>query len=193
MSDQDTVKLVEGWVDEYGDRLYRHALARVKRPDVAEDLIQETFIVAVRSAGKFRGEVSPLNWLRGILRHKILDHFRAAYRAEPADALPQDDELGGLFDERGRWRRRPGPWSVDDDLVSREEFWRAFRECLEGLPERLREIFTLRVVDEAESDAVCKALGVSATNLWVSLHRARLRLRGCLETNWLVTDSSEAS
>lgn len=193
MADEELSKVIEAWVDEHGDRLYRHALSRVKRPDVAEDLVQETFIAAVRSAEQFRGDVSPVNWLVGILRHKIMDHFRASYRSESAESLPEDDELGALFDERGRWRQKPNPWSVDDDLASREEFWRAFRQCLDGLPARLRAIFTLRVLDEVESDDVCKALRVSATNLWVSLHRARMRLRGCLEVNWFGSDASESS
>jgi RNA polymerase sigma-70 factor (ECF subfamily) len=193
MADEEASNLIEAWVDAHGDRLYRHALSRVKRAEVAEDLVQETFIAAMRSAAQFRGEVSPVNWLLGILRHKIMDHFRASYRAETAEALPEDDELGALFDERGRWRQQPGPWTVDDDLVSREEFWRAFRGCLDGLPARLRDIFTLRVVDDVESDAVCKALRISATNLWVSLHRARTRLRGCLEVSWFGADAPEAS
>ncbi len=194
MSDEKVPSLIEAWVDEHGDRLYRHALSRVKRAAVAEDLVQETFIAAMRSEKQFRGGVAPVNWLLGILRHKILDHFRAAYQAESAvEGLPEDDELGELFDERGRWRQQPGPWTVEDDLISREEFWAAFRRCLDGLPARLREIFTLRVLDDVESDEVCKALRVSATNLWVSLHRARTRLRGCLEVNWFGADAPEAS
>lgn len=193
MSGDTKHQLIERWVDEHGDRLYRHALSRVRRADVAEDLVQDTFIAAMRSADQFRGEVNPVNWLLGILRHKILDHFRATYRAEPTGELPDDDELGALFDERGRWREKPGPWSVDDDLISREEFWLALRECLDGLPERLREIFTLRVLDDVESDDVCKVLRVSTTNLWVSLHRARSRLRGCLEVTWFGSNAPEAS
>ena len=183
---------IDRWVDEYGDRLYRHALARVRRVELAEDLVQETFLAAMRSADQFRGEGSALAWLLGILRHKILDAYRAAYREErAAGELPADDELDEMFDARGRWRRKPGPWTVEDDLVSRAEFWAAFRDCLDGLPVRLREVFTLRVLDDISGDEVCKALGVSATNLWVALHRARARLRGCLEVHWFDSETAE--
>ena len=195
MTNNRASDLIEEWVEAHGDRLYRYALARVKRPEVAEDLVQDTFIAALRSAEQYAGDAPAVNWLLGILRHKILDHYRAAYRAEPvAEGLPDDDQLAGLFDERGHWRQHPGPWEVDDDLLlRRDEFWAAFRKCLEALPARLQDAFTLRVLDDSPREEVCKALRISTTNLWVSLHRARLRLRACLEVHWFGADAAEDS
>ena len=65
----------ERWVEEHGDCLYRYALLRVRRPEVAEDLVQETFFAAVRTFGSFRGKSSERSWLCGILKNKICDHF----------------------------------------------------------------------------------------------------------------------
>ena len=58
------------WVDEHGDCLYRYALVRVRTPEVAEDLVQETLLVAVRSQDKFAGRSSERSWLfaRRLLR-----------------------------------------------------------------------------------------------------------------------------
>src|SRR5437879_10288028 len=58
------------WVDEHGDVLYRYALARVRKPDVAQDLVQETFLAAVRGHEKFAGQSSVRSWLCGILKSR---------------------------------------------------------------------------------------------------------------------------
>jgi DNA-directed RNA polymerase specialized sigma24 family protein len=65
----------ERWVDEHGECLYRFALLRVRKPEVAEDLVQETFLAAVRGYEKFGGHSSERTWLCGILKNKIVDLF----------------------------------------------------------------------------------------------------------------------
>src|SRR5262245_12855230 len=64
------------WVDEHGDCLYRYALVRVRTPEVAEDLVQETLLAAVRSQDKFAGRSSERSWLVGILKNKVVDYYR---------------------------------------------------------------------------------------------------------------------
>jgi RNA polymerase sigma factor (sigma-70 family) len=64
------------WVDDHGDCLYRYALVRVRTPEVAEDLVQETLLVAVRSKDNFAGRSSERSWLIGILKNKIIDYYR---------------------------------------------------------------------------------------------------------------------
>jgi RNA polymerase sigma-70 factor (ECF subfamily) len=184
---------VEAWVDAHGDILYRYALARVGRPDVAEDLVQETFVAALRSAERFRGESSERTWLIGILRHKFLDWRRRQSRQPMVGAGADTDELiEQWFDERGWWRKPPQKWTVDpDSLVDEEEFWKVFQECLSGVPERVGQAFAMRVIDETPSEEVCKALEISATNLWVMLHRARARLRKCLEANGFAPEDTD--
>src|SRR3954462_8889903 len=73
----------ERWVEAHGDCLYRYALLRVRRPEVAEDLVQETFLAAVRTQGSYRGQASVRSWLCGILKHKLCDHFRKLGRETP--------------------------------------------------------------------------------------------------------------
>jgi RNA polymerase sigma-70 factor (ECF subfamily) len=184
-----TTSPAETWVDAHGDILYRYAVARVGRRDVAEDLVQETFIAAMQAAGCFRGESSERTWLVGILRHKLLDWRRRQGRELPGLPSDHDESIDQWFDERGWWRTPPKNWAVDADaLIEQEEFWTVFRHCLDGVPERIGQVFAMRVIDETPSEEICKALSLSSTNFWVMLHRARARLRKCLESHWFARE-----
>jgi len=173
------------WVSEHGNVLFKYAMARMHNRDVAEDLVQEALLAALKSADSFKGNSTERTWLVGILKHKLLDHLRKAGRERPSDTL--DDRLEDeFFDDRGRWKIRPAKWTVDPhEALKQEDFRLVFEKCLEEAPERLARVFVLRELDELESDEICKLLEVTSTNLWVMLHRARLKLRQCLELNWL--------
>lgn len=176
----------ERWVELHGDALFRFALSRLGDATVAEDLVQETFLAAIAARGDFRGEAAERTWLVGILRHKLIDHLRRRCREQP---LPVEEEgdavVDGMFVADGHWRTAPCAWrEAPEDAAGRREFWRVFDACRGALPERQAAVFVLRMVDEAAPESICQDLGISATNLWVLLHRARIRLRACLEANW---------
>ncbi len=174
------------WVDLHGDVLYRYALARVRRPDVAEDLVQETFLSALKSKDRFQGRSTERTWLTGILRHKVLDHYRSRSRGIPeADTISHEDWLGELFDDKGNWIKRPDPQVIQpESLLEREEFWAVFQGCIEQMSERARNAFVLRVVESEDVETICKTLEISATNLYVILFRARTQMRHCLTLKW---------
>jgi len=178
----------ERWVDEHGDCLFRYALVRVRRREVAEDLVQDTLLAAIRSREKFAGQSSERSWLTGILKHKISDHFRKLGRETSfTDLESLSDEFSEKFVPEGYWVHVKGPkeWKPDpDEVVHRTEFWQAMRHCLDKLPERIANVFMLREMDEVESKDICSMLSISESNLWVMLHRARMALRECLEINW---------
>ena len=102
------------WVDEHGDYLYRYALARVGRSDVAEDLVQDTLLAALRAAAQYAGRSSERTWLTGILKNKLIDRLR---RSQPvhtvADLSQADDWLDSLYDRTGHWKAAPGRWGGD--------------------------------------------------------------------------------
>ena len=56
--------------------LYRYALARVRKPEVAQDLVQDTLLAAMRARDRFAGQSSVRSWLCGILKHKLCDYYR---------------------------------------------------------------------------------------------------------------------
>ncbi len=174
-----TLPPADAWVDLYGDVLFRYALARVADEDAARDLVQDTLVAAVRARGAFGGRSSPRTWLVGILKHKIADLFRRRAREAPPDeADPEQD----LFDTGGRWRTPPGRWRTDpSELASRRQFWQILGRCLSELPSRQAGAFALRELEGYDTAQLCQELGVTPTNAWVLLHRARLGLRRCLE------------
>ncbi len=172
----------EGWVDRHGDCLYRYALLRLRRPDVAADLVQETFLQALESADSFAGRSLERTWLIGILRHKIVDHFRRAARQATLGNMTGAD---AEFDHRGHWKVGPAAWRGDPSRdIETREFWEVFGQCLSKLPSGLSDAFFLRELDGLTSEAVQELLGISPANLWARLHRARSQLRKCLEIGW---------
>jgi len=182
----------ETWVDQHGDLLYKYALMRLRDPAIVEDLVQETFLAALQARHNFAGQSSEKTWLVGILKHKIIDHFRRINRERPVndvESLPDESEelfeVTGLW--AGHWKAEMGPteWATDPGrVVEQMEFWKVFEGCLSELPARTASAFTLREMDGLTSEEICKVLNISATNLWVMLHRARAQLRRCLEVNW---------
>jgi RNA polymerase sigma-70 factor (TIGR02943 family) len=179
------------WVELHGNYLFRYAIIRVRNETVAEDLVQDALLAAFQGKERFTGESTERGWLTGILKHKIMDHFRHLAKERPVnadDALPS--ELADRFDELGLWKHVPetGPanWGADaGTLMERQEFMAALKECLSKLPPRHADAFVLREMEDAESERIQETLGVSPSNFWVLLHRARMQLRLCLEQNWL--------
>ena len=171
----------EGWVDRYGDYLYRHAMLRLRSPEIAADLVQETFLEALRGRKTFAGRSSGRTWLVGILKHKIVDHFRRTGRQQ---ALA-NGVVDSAFDGRGHWKIGPAAWRGEPSRnLETREFWEAFGRCLSKLPAGLADAFILRELDGLDSDEVQDVLNITDVNLWARLHRARSLLRNCLESNW---------
>jgi RNA polymerase sigma-70 factor (ECF subfamily) len=183
----------ETWVDQHGDVLYRYALFRIRGVQVAEDLVQETLLAALRARGSFAGRSSVRTWLFGILKHKIIDHIRKISRERPAEDIESfRGLLDEVFDEGGGWKAGPSEWTTDPALLFQQrEFWEILQICLLELPPRLNQAFTLRELDGLSAEEVRKILQVSATNGGVMLHRARIRLRECLDIKWFDKDSKE--
>lgn len=183
-----------GWVDQHGDYLYRYAMTRVRDPELAEELVQETYLAALKAKEGFNGQSSERTWYVGIMKHKIIDHYRRSVRERPLTDIETDDERGidQFFTEASNlahWVTKPRTWAPSPSSPEEQkELWAVFEQCLEGLPPRTAAAFTMRELDDSSGDEICKALGISSANFWVMLHRARLKLRQCLEANWFCAD-----
>jgi RNA polymerase sigma-70 factor (ECF subfamily) len=174
------------WLDQYGDYLFRYAMLRLRDRSVAEDLVQETFLAALKDRASFSGKSSEATWLVGILKHKIADHFRRQSRevSLPGGDFPDPSRVDP-FDAAGRWSTGPAEWGGNPaDLFRQKEFLDQLTKCLSGLSPNHANAFTLREIEGADTKEICKVLDVSETNLWVILHRTRMLLRRCLETRW---------
>jgi RNA polymerase sigma-70 factor (ECF subfamily) len=180
---------------EHGNALLRYALVRVGDHAAAEDLVQETLVTAVGKLSEFAGGSALRTWLVGILRHKILDHYRWQER-HPGDRPEHDDAPDGeaepWFTPRGVWRVDPNVGLEVLDLdparaLERSQLRAALQFCIDHLPKRLRRVFVLRELDELTPDAACEAAGVKRESFAVFLYRARQALRACLQKKWVET------
>jgi RNA polymerase sigma-70 factor (ECF subfamily) len=176
------------WLEDHGDALYSYALARVRDPHVAEDLVQETLLAGLAAAGGFMGWSAERTWLTGILKHKLADHLRRALRERP----PRPDGPDGLdemFAGRGNWKVSPSNWSDDPQaLAERAEFRLVLAQCLSRLPARMAQAFWMREAENVETAELCRRLSVTPVNFWALLHRARTGLRKCLGIHWFDGD-----
>lgn len=173
----------EQWVDEHGDTLFRYALSRLRDPEAAEEVVQETFVAGLRASDQYAGQGSEGAWLMGICKRKVIDCVRGRNRLDAAaGGEASSDPSAALFDAKGNWRVAPRvAKGRPEAAMERADFWKAFRGCLKQLPQRQADAFTLQEVEDMAGDDICKELGISSSNLWVLLHRARLRLTQCMK------------
>lgn len=174
------------WLDQYGDTLYRFARARVKDSFTAEDLVQETLLAAYRSRNKFSGKSTLRTWLIGILRHKIVDHYRKQ-RPEQGEENIDDFVYGmdNMFDTKEKWKITPGDWGRDpENEYERKELMNMIHACLDDMPQKMSLAYTLRELQGVTTSELCEIIQTKKNNCWVILYRARMLLRRCLELNW---------
>ncbi len=174
------------WLSEHGDYLYRFALARLRDTHQAEDVVQETFVAAIKS-NNFAEQSSPRTWLTGILKHKIIDVMRKSNREISASDLLTDEEteLDDFFNAKGHWEDKPQAWNVPDNALEQKQFLKILQSCIDRIPNKLATLFMMRDVEERDNEEICKELNITSTNAWVMLYRARMGIRKCLEINWI--------
>ncbi len=181
-------------IEKHRDYLYRYALLQVRDASRADDVVQETLLAAMESGDGFAGRSSLKTWLTGILKHKIIDLFRRQSKEAPlpAAAEPEDDrEFADHFFEEARtdhWHTFPPTWQDPERCFEQKRFWEAFERCTVQLPAQTAQVFAMRELMGMETGDICKELGISSTNCWVILYRARMALRECLEAAWFAPE-----
>jgi len=177
-------------VEGHRPDLIRYALAQLRDAQLAEEAVQEALVAALESIASFGGKSTLRTWLTSILRFKVIDLQRRAVADRAHQPLDEEAEggdeafLDDLFDATGHWREAPQSWSNPEASLEQRRFWEAFEGCLDRLPKMAGRVFFQREVIGEETETICKAEGITASNCWVILHRARLALRGCLEKSW---------
>lgn len=173
------------WVDRYADYLFNYAMARVSDEELAKDLVQETFIAGLNSAKNFEGNAAERTWLVAILKRKVIDHYRKSNskkgKAEVRMSFNMDSEQAEDWLEA----KAADPESVrENDSIENEELGLAIQQCISLLPENHARVFTLKTIQQWSTEDICKELGITPSNLWVMVHRARTSLVECLSENW---------
>ena len=175
----------ETWMDQYGDLLYRFALFRVQDSTAAEDLVQETFLAALGAYKNFKGHSTLRTWLIAILKNKSVDNKHKKVKERGSDEIDRPGNgIGDNFNGQGQWPLRHCKWfDTPLKLYADKELMDTLSGCLSGLPGRLAQAFTMREIDGLSTKEICAALNITPTNCWVMFHRARRRLRACIETH----------
>lgn len=176
----------ETWLSEHGDYLFQFAFVRLRNRAAAEDAVQETFLAGIKALDRYDGKTPVRYWLRGILRHKVVDYIRKASREIAVEETEDHEILDRLkFKAFGIPEQHPPPWKFDPmHAYEQKEFWDVFYGCMSKLTEKTGLAFTLRELEGLPTETICKELNLTPNNLWVVLHRARTQLKECLEANW---------
>jgi RNA polymerase sigma-70 factor (ECF subfamily) len=178
----DLAHLVETCTEE----MVSWALYKVADKELARDLVQDTFLAAAEKVGSFKGDSSPKTWLFSILNHKITD----VYRKKPKQPVRMDGRLlSAFFDGEGNWQqnRIPKDWHEGEHLLDDSEFQQILQQCLDALPEKWNICVKMKYLAERNGEEICQELGITATNFWQIVHRAKLQLRDCIELNWFIS------
>jgi len=178
-------------IESHRPYLLRYALSQLRDGQLAEEAVQEALVAALESVGSFGGKSSLRTWLTSILRFKVIDLQRRAATdrqrfeaAGPGAEALEEGWIDELFDESGHWRVAPQAWGNPEASLEQRRFWETFEKCLDALPKAAGRVFFRREILGEDTDTICKDERITPSNCWVILHRARLGLRACLETNW---------
>jgi RNA polymerase sigma-70 factor (ECF subfamily) len=185
--------MTTGSADDRELAALRPALLRIARLHLrndawAEDVVSETLLAALERPAAFEARSKHKTWVVGILKHKIIDCFRAR-RREEALIDAEDDLEDEIFKPDGHYRDWPTDWSTPETQLSRNQFLEVLEICLQQLPPAQGRLFLMREWLELPTAEICNELAITATNAGVLLHRARMRLRECLLIRWFQTSS----
>ncbi len=172
------------WIDLYSDYLFNYTISRVSDREIAQDLVQDTFLAGLKSMKNFKGEASERTWLISILKRKIIDHYRKTNskkgKAEIRINYNDSESEGDWLEERVA-----DPFDkTAEDTLQNAELGEAIHNCLEKLPKKQADVFKMKTILGHETEAICNELNITASNLWVIIHRARTAMADCLKENW---------
>ena len=192
-------KLTEQMLSEQRPVLFRYALLQLRDSELADDIVQDTLLAAWQSIANYEGKAGLRTWLISILKHKIADHHRRSAREAimpiPENLAEEEDDEDNMekifFLSNGHWNGGPNTWSDPEAALNCQEFWVIYELCQNNLPQKMAKVFMLRELVGLEADEICRDTGLSDANYWVTLHRARLRLRECLENRWFNQSNKE--
>lgn len=174
----------ENWIDKYSDYLFNYTISRVNDREIAKDLVQETFFAGLKSMKNFKGDASERTWLIAILKRKIIDYYRKINSAKGKTEVRINYNNS---DNEGDWLEEQVADPFDktaEDEIENEELGDAIMNCLSKLPDKQATVFRMKTIEGLETEFICKELDITASNIWVIVHRARQAMADCLEKNW---------
>ena len=183
------------WLRLYGDYLFSLAILKTGDKELAHDLVQDTFLSAIKAKETFKGNSTEKTWLAAILKNKIIDYYRKKDVMKQAGdylATTEHSFHSSFFStaegDFGHWTKEAAPaeWKKEgaDAVINSKEFYKILQYCIEKMPSKLAPVFLARFIDEQDAQKICKEFNLSSSNYWVIVHRAKVLMRSCLEKNW---------
>ena len=176
--------------------MFKFAMLQLRNESHAEDCVQEALAAAIQNADGFSGNSSVRTWLIGILKHKIIDHFRRASREQPLTVGEEEtslDDFDALFKPDGHFVDPPAAWANPEQALTQQQFFEVLESCMQALPKVTARVFAMREVMGVSTEEICAQLGITSNNCWVLIYRARMSLRQCIEKRWFAVPSGRAS
>jgi RNA polymerase sigma-70 factor, ECF subfamily len=182
----------ESLVETHHAAMLAVARTYVKTHELAEEVVQETWLSVLNGLDRFEGRSSLKTWIMRILVNTAMTRGVREARSVPFSSLGRADEPEPAVDPgrfrppgqafAGHWDGYPADWGSlpEEDLLGRESL-EVVKGAIEELPASQRRVITMRDVAGYGAEEVCEALQISAANQRVLLHRARSRVRAALE------------
>ncbi|MBR9757726.1 MAG: sigma-70 family RNA polymerase sigma factor [Algicola sp.] len=174
----------DNWINRYSDYLFNYTISRVNDREMAKDLVQDTFFAALKSMENFKGEASERTWLIAILKRKIIDYYRKSNSKKGQAEVKINYTLN---EDETDWLEAQVADPFDktaEDTLENDELGKAIFKCLEKLPEKQAAVFRMKTIEGLDTETICNELNITASNLWVIVHRARNAMADCMEKTW---------
>lgn len=162
--------------------MLRFCAGIVRSRDLAEEVVQDTWVAVLGRIDLFEGRGSLAGWIYTILINKARSRARREGRTVSFDDFGDGEGLAGAFDGRGHWRSMPELWEdlTPERHIEGRSVLQHVEAVIETLPPAQRAVLILRGQQELDASEVCALLDISEGNMRVLLHRARLTVRNAL-------------
>ena len=176
-------KDINNWVDEFTPDMLSWTINKISDTENAKDIVQDTFLAVAKNIESFNMQSKPKTWIFSILNNKISDFYRKKYKK--VDTLDYES-YSHFFTDSGEWKKekQPTDWGEEKNLLDEFEFIEVLNYCIENLPDKFNSVIKMKYYNEKNASEICQELGINSTNMWQIMHRAKLRLRECLNNNW---------
>ncbi len=187
---QELDRTIKNWFHLHADELFSWAFYKTSSKEIAEDLVQETFLSAVKGFKNFKGNSKPKSWLFAILNNKIIDFYRKRAKSSAIHSKGEEQrfmkQTNSYFDSNDNWKVTGNEvaWEEEVHLLDNSEFNRTLYQCVNELPDNWRLAVVSKYLSDKTTDQICQEMSVTVSNYWQIVHRAKVMLKKCIDHNW---------
>ena len=164
--------------------MLRFASLHLQPREDAEDAVQDALLALAQASKRWQAAEDPRRYVFGVLKNKITDRLRARYRHATVSTDADDNAAldDSLFTPAGQWIDAVAPvsWNTPEHQLRSDQFFAVVDACVDRLPEKVARVFSMKELLECDAQEVCATLGLSKSDYWQCMSRARKQLQLCL-------------